>query len=86
MTNDPVEARTGPSFPLSSIEVGARVRIAALLAGRGLAERIADMGLPVGSEIEIVQRQSGGRLIVAREFARVALGGGMAQKILVERV
>lgn len=85
MTSDPDEARTGTSFPLSSAEVGTRVRIAALLAGRGMAERISDMGLPVGSEIEIVQRQSGGRMVVARDFARVALGGGMAQKILVER-
>ena len=85
MANDPHEARMGDSFPLSAAEVGARVRIAALLAGSAMAERIADMGLCIGSEIEIVQRQSGGRLVVARDFARVALGGGMAQKILVER-
>ena len=44
------------------------------------------MGLPIGSEIEVIQRQTGGRLIVARDFVRIALGGGMAQKIIVEPV
>ena len=61
---------------------GARVRIHALRAGRTLALRLTELGLNVGCEIRVVQRQGGG-LLVARGEGRIAVGGGMAAKILV---
>jgi ferrous iron transport protein A len=64
---------------------GSRVRIHALMAGRGLAQRLTEMGLNVGREIRVVQRQGGG-LLVARGEGRIAVGGGMATKIMVVSV
>ncbi|MFB1487605.1 MULTISPECIES: ferrous iron transport protein A [unclassified Thiocapsa] len=61
---------------------GARVRIVALHGGKGLTTRLTELGLNVGSELAVVQRQGGG-LLVARGEARIALGGGMAAKIQV---
>lgn len=61
---------------------GALVRIVALNGGRGLALRLTELGLNVGTEIRVVQRQGGG-LLVARGESRIALGGGMAAKVLV---
>ena len=61
---------------------GARVRIRALRAGRGLDHRLTELGLNVGSEIRVVQRQGAG-LLVSRGEGRIAIGGGMASKILV---
>jgi len=85
VSNDPSLSPAEPQFPLSSAVAGDRLIIAALRAGKGLGRRLADLGLPVGAEIEVVHRQHGGRLVIARELTRVALGGGMTQKIMVTR-
>ncbi|MDD3529661.1 MAG: FeoA family protein [Gallionellaceae bacterium] len=72
-------------FPLSLADEGARVRVVALRGGAGLDKRVTEMGLNVGCELVVRQRQGGG-LVVMRGETRFALGGGMAHKILVEKV
>lgn len=74
------------AFPLSMAEEGVKVRVVALHGGAGLDKRLTEMGLNVGGELTVVQRQGGGGLVVARGETRFALGGGMAHKILVERL
>jgi len=69
-------------FPLSMADEGALVRIHAVRAGRGLALRLTDLGLNIGGEIRVVQRQGAG-LLIARGEGRIAVGAGMAAKILV---
>ncbi|SDW48395.1 ferrous iron transport protein A [Thiocapsa roseopersicina] len=73
---------TVKGFPLMMADEGARVRIVALHGGKGLTTRLTELGLNVGSELAVVQRQGGG-LLIARGEARIALGGGMAAKIQV---
>jgi ferrous iron transport protein A len=50
--------------------------------GAGLDKRLASMGLQINSKIEILQRL-GGSLVVAVNDIRLALGAGMAHKIMV---
>ncbi|WP_256091507.1 FeoA family protein [Candidatus Thiosymbion oneisti] len=69
-------------FPLSMADEGAPVRIHTVRAGRSLAQRLTDLGLNLGGEIRIVQRQGAG-LLVARGEGRIAVGAGIAAKILV---
>lgn len=69
-------------FPLSMASEGVPVRIHALAGGRGFSLRLTELGLNVGAQVAVIQRQGGGMLI-ARGETRVALGGGMAAKILV---
>lgn len=73
------------AFPLTMAGEDERVTVVALHAGQALARRLSEMGLNVGSELLVLQRQEGG-LIVLRGGTRLALGGGMAQKILVSKV
>lgn len=70
------------SFPLSMAVEGDRVRIVMHRGGRGLDKRLASMGLQIDSTIEILQRL-GGSLVVAVNDIRLALGAGMAHKIMV---
>ncbi len=70
------------SFPLMMADEGARVRIVSLMGGEGLARRMTEMGLNIGAEVLVKQRQGGG-LVVMRGETRFALGGGMANKIMV---
>jgi ferrous iron transport protein A len=65
---------------------GARVRVVALRGGAKLDKRMTEMGMNVGSELTIRQRQGGGGLVVSRGQTRFALGGGMAHKVMVERL
>jgi len=76
---------TPKGFPLMMADEGVAVRILALRGGKGLSLRLTELGLNVGAEIQVLQRQGGG-LLVARGEARIALGGGMAAKIVVAPV
>ena len=71
---------------LAEVPEGARVRLLKVLAGRSLAARLADMGLRIGTEVQVVNRRSGGAVALKREGQVLAIGGGMAQKIIVEPV
>jgi ferrous iron transport protein A len=73
------------AFPLAMAAEGEPVRVVAILGGSGMALRVAELGLNVGSELVVRQRQGGG-LVVGRGQTRFALGGGMAHKILVARL
>jgi ferrous iron transport protein A len=72
-------------FPLMMADEGARVRVVALRGGAGLDKRMTEMGLNVGAELVVRQRQGGG-VVVARGETRFALGGGMAHKIMVSTI
>ncbi|MGH8499372.1 MAG: FeoA family protein [Methylococcales bacterium] len=71
------------SFPLSMAIEGDRVRIVMHRGGQGLDKRLASMGLQIDSTIEILQRL-GGSFVIAVNDIRLALGAGMAHKIMVE--
>jgi ferrous iron transport protein A len=73
---------TATPFPLSVADKGVKVRIRAVRAGHGLALRLTELGLSTGTEIHMLQRQEGG-LPIARGEDRIAVGRGMASKILV---
>lgn len=77
--------RDDAPFPLSLAGEGEPVRIVALRAGRGLDQRLTELGLHVGMELSVRQRQPGGAIVVARGETRLALGAGMAHRILVLR-
>lgn len=76
---------TSITYPLMMADEGVQVRVVALRGGVGLDKRMTEMGLNVGAELVVRQRQGGG-VVVARGETRFALGGGMAHKILVSTI
>ena len=70
---------------LSEMSVGQRVRISAILGGRQLSRRLLALGLTVGNEVEVLHHRSSG-VVVAKDGNRVALGTGVAQKLVVEEL
>lgn len=74
------------AFPLMLANEGERVRILAFSHGRSMDRKLADLGLPVGSELVVMARQQGGPMVVARDSVRIALGSGIAHRILVTRI
>ena len=69
--------------PLTTVPAGKKVRIVSLASGRDMYVRLVSMGLIPGSEIEIVKRGAPGPFIVTAGNCRLAIGTGMAQKIMV---
>lgn len=69
-------------MPLSLASPGETVSIVGIDAGRGLGRKLVDMGLVPGTEIKVVTAH-GGPVIVEVKGTRLALGHGMAHKILV---
>lgn len=78
-------SNTDELVPLARLPLGGRAAIRQVLGGRQLIHRLLSLGLRVGTEIELTQRRGGG-VVVATEGTRVALGAGVAEKLLVERL
>ena len=68
--------------PLVLLSVGQRARIAEIRAGRELTRRLLSLGLRVGMELDVLQRRGRG-VVVASSGSRVALGAGVAEKLLM---
>lgn len=67
---------------LGELPVGRHARIAKIRGGRLLIRRLLGLGLRVGMELDVVQRRGRG-VVVASAGTRVALGGGVADKLMM---
>ncbi len=77
------QAARSHAFPLALAGEGEDVRIFSFKGGKALSYKLMDLGLSIGSCLRVIQRRPGGALVVARDNLRVALGEGMAQKVVV---
>jgi Fe2+ transport system protein FeoA len=73
-------------MPLSMVSPGQEVRLLAIRGGHRMRKRLADLGLNPGATMHVVQRDGHGPLILAVRDSRLALGRGMAHRIMVERI
>ncbi|HQY90069.1 MAG: FeoA family protein [Caldilinea sp.] len=73
------------SFPLTMVKRGQPVRLAKIMAGRQLTHRLTELGLTPGVNFEVLH-DHGGPLLLAVRDSRLALGRGMASKILVDAI
>ncbi|MDD5448877.1 MAG: FeoA family protein [Actinomycetota bacterium] len=71
-------------MPLSLATVGSVLDITEIRGGAGLQKRLADMGLMPGTRVRLVQKQERGPVLIELKGSRLALGRGMAHKIMVE--
>ena len=72
-------------MPLSMVAPGQEVELLAVHGGWGIRRRLAEMGLNPGVKIRVMQSNFwGGPIIVAVRDTRLALGRGMAHKIMVK--
>jgi len=69
--------------PLSFLPPGAKGVVVRLVGGRGLVAKLSAMGISPMTEIEVLHSYAGGPVLVMVRGARVALGRGVAMKVLV---
>ena len=82
VTPDPTD-NDRPAITLSMAEVGRRVRLHGIDAGRGLRARLAAMGIVPGVELDVISNHHHGAFVIGVRNSRIVLGRGMAHKILV---
>lgn len=70
------------TLPLTMISPGQTVKLVEIATGRKLKHRLTELGLTPGVELEVMQDQ-GGPLLLSVYNSRLALGRGMAHKIMV---
>lgn len=71
-------------IPLAMIAEGEEVRLISIQGGQGLRKRLADLGLNVGMTVRVVRRSPDGPMILGVKESRLALGRGMAHRVIVE--
>jgi ferrous iron transport protein A len=70
--------------PLDQLPAGSHAEVRQLGGGKEFANRLASMGLSVGSRLQVLQNRGHGPLLVLVRDTRIALGRGEAMKILTE--
>jgi Fur family transcriptional regulator, ferric uptake regulator len=70
-------------MPLSSAKAGEEVYIRDVTGGSDLRSRLTSMGFRTGNRLEIINNDGMGKLIVGCGDSRIAIGRGMAEKIIV---
>ncbi len=68
---------------LAELRAGEKRIVVGLAGGNEFQQRITSLGIYVGCEIEIIGGCSEGGMLVAVGDSRIALGCGMAQKIII---
>ena len=69
--------------PLTTVNPGQEVTLIDIQGGRGLKSKLNSMGLIPGVKLRIVGN-GGGPIMIAINDTRLALGLGMARRIMVE--
>jgi len=71
-------------LPLTQVPIAHTVTVVTFAGGMGFQRRLVSMGLSVGSEIKVLQRNPGtGPVLVAVGGTRLGIGHGMARRIMV---
>ena len=71
-------------MPLSLAQVGERTIVQEFMGGAGAQMRLATLGLKKGDQVEVITNNGEGQLVVAVNATRLALGRGIAKKIMVK--
>ena len=68
--------------PLSEARANEELELVEINVGRRLTHRLTELGLTPGVKLRVVQ-VNGGPLLVSVRGSRIAIGRGMAEKLLV---
>ena len=71
---------------LTNFDPGDRVKIKCVKCGHNFRNRLGDLGLYDGAEVEIIKNDQFGPLIIKIFDSKIALGRGEASKIQGEKM
>jgi len=72
-------------MPLSMLSMGEEAEFVDVRGGRGVRKRLSALGLNPGMKVTVVQNAMRGPIVLGVMDSRIALGRGMAHRILVSK-
>jgi ferrous iron transport protein A len=72
-------------YPLAFAKEGEEVVVKRIDAGCGAMQRLASMGINIGSKLKVIRNQNG-PVIILTKGCNIAMGKGLAMKIIVEKL
>ena len=73
-------------IPLSSVPAGKTIKMVSVDAGQGLKSRLPAMGLLTNVNFKVIDNQHPGPFVLSLKGSKIALGRGMAAKIMVKEI
>ena len=73
-------------IPLSSILDGERAKITSVNGGRTVNLRMNELGFTSGAILKVIRNVGGGPIMVELKAGKIALGRGIAKKIMCTRL
>jgi len=71
---------------LTTLAPGQRARLVRIEAGRQAVHRLSELGMTPGVELELLHCNGSGPLLLMVRDTRLAVGRGMADKVVVELI
>ena len=72
-------------MPLNMLSMGEEAELVDVRGGHGVKRRLSALGLNPGMKVAMIQNAMRGPVVLSVMDSRIALGRGMAQRILVSR-
>lgn len=73
-------------IPLTKLEMSATGKVVEIIGGFGMQKKLENMGIRIGTEIKKISAQFlRGPVVVMVGNTQVAIGFGMARKIIIEK-
>lgn len=73
-------------IPLSSLIDGERAQIIGINGGRTINLRMNELGFNIGTFVKVIRNVGGGPIMVELKSGKIAIGRGVARKILCKKV
>lgn len=75
----------GLTHPLNELSIGDTARVIEIQGGKNMTRRLMGLGLKVGSDVTVLHRRGGG-VVVGEGGNRIAIGGGVANRVIMQRL
>ncbi len=83
---DQCMAKREPVLPLAMVKTGEKVAVKSIMGGKSMRIRLKEMGIKPGTNLEVINNDGPGRIIIGIGATRYALGRGISQKIMVSLI
>ncbi|MFP4601911.1 MAG: ferrous iron transport protein A [Halochromatium sp.] len=80
-----MEQRVSPPLTLARLPVGSCAVVTQIAGGHALQRKLRGLGIRLGTELRVEHRRGSG-LVVSVGNTRIALGGGIVEKLIVTRL
>ena len=77
---DPIDCLASP---LNELAIGDTARVIEIHGGKNMTRRLMGLGLKVGSSVTVLHRRGEG-VVVGEGRNRIAIGGGVANRVMVQ--